>query len=163
HAVAELTAMEPRPGEESELAEARRLLMNREKLLDAARAAHGDLAGERGADSLLASAQRRLDRISDKAGDLTPPIIQALDRAAAATTAARDGAPAETADAGDRLHRLITDPELAPHRLAQIEERLFALRDLARKHGVPVDALADHAARLAAQVAALDDQTGRLA
>jgi DNA repair protein RecN (Recombination protein N) len=152
HAVAELTAMEPRPGEESELAEARRLLMNREKLLDAARAAHGDLAGERGADSLLASAQRRLDRISDKAGELTTPIIAALDRAAA-----------ELAEARDHLHRLISDPELAPHRLAQIEERLFALRDLARKHAVTVDALADHAARLAAQLAALDDQTGRLA
>ncbi len=152
HAVAELTAIEPHPGEESELAEARRLLMNREKLLDAARAAHGDLAGERGADSLLASAQRRLDRISDKAGDLTAPIIAALDRAAA-----------ELAEARDRLHRLVSDPELGPHRLAQIEERLFALRDLARKHGVTVDALADHAARLAAQLAALDDQTGRLA
>jgi DNA repair protein RecN (Recombination protein N) len=37
------------------------------------------------------------------------------------------------------------------------------LRDLARKHGVPVDALADHAARLAAQLAAIDDQGGRLA
>jgi len=152
HAVAELTEMEPRPGEDSELAEARRLLMNREKLLDAARAAHGDLAGERGADSLLAAAQRRLDRIADKAGDLTAPIIAALDRAAA-----------EIADARDRLHRLVSDRELAPHRLAQIEERLFALRDLARKHGVTVDALADHAARLAAQLAALDDQTGRLA
>jgi DNA repair protein RecN (Recombination protein N) len=58
---------------------------------------------------------------------------------------------------------MVDDPELAPHRLARIEERLFALRDLARKHGVPVDALADHAARLAAQLAAIDDQGGRLA
>ena len=157
HAVAELTEMDPKPGEEAELAETRRLLSNREKLLEAAHAALDELTGERGADGRIMAAQRRLDRMGprasgDKAGELTQPIIAALDRAAA-----------ELADAADRLRRLVNDPELAPHRLAQIEERLFALRDLARKHGVPVDALAEHGARLAAQLAALDDQSGRLA
>ena len=152
HAVAELTATEPKPGEEAELAETRRLLSNREKLLEAAHAAFDELTGERGADGRIMAAQRRLDRMADKAGELTAPIIAALDRAAA-----------ELADAADRLRRLVNDPELAPHRLAQIEERLFALRDLARKHGVPVDALADHGAKLAAELAALDDQSGRLA
>ncbi len=152
HAAAELTEMDPKPGEEAELAETRRLLSNREKLLEAAHAAFDELTGERGADGRLMAAQRRLDRIADKAGELTAPVIAALDRAAA-----------ELADAADRLRRLVNDPELAPHRLAQIEERLFALRDLARKHGVPVDALADHGAKLAAQLAALDDQSGRLA
>ena len=152
HAVAELTEMDPKPGEEAELAETRRLLSNREKLLEAAHAAFDELTGERGADGRLMAAQRRLDRMADKAGELTAPIIAALDRAAA-----------ELADAADRLRRLVNDPELAPHRLAQIEERLFALRDLARKYGVPVDALAEHGAKLAAQLAALDDQSGRLA
>ncbi len=152
HAVAELTEMDPKPGEEAELAETRRLLSNREKLLEAAHAAFDELTGERGADGRIMAAQRRLDRIADKAGDLTAPVIAALDRAAA-----------ELADAADRLRRLVNDPELAPHRLAQIEERLFALRDLSRKHGVPVDALAEHGARLAAQLAALDDQSDRLA
>jgi DNA repair protein RecN (Recombination protein N) len=152
HAVAELTDMDPKPGEEAELAETRRLLSNREKLLEAAHAAFDELTGERGADGRIMAAQRRLDRIADKAGELTAPATAALDRAAA-----------ELADAADRLRRLVNDPELAPHRLAQIEERLFALRDLARKHGVPVDALAEHGAKLAAQLAALDDQSGRLA
>jgi DNA repair protein RecN (Recombination protein N) len=152
HAVAELTEMDPKPGEEAELAETRRLLSNREKLLEAAHAAFDELTGERGADGRIMAAQRRLDRMADKAGELTAAITAALDRAAA-----------ELADAADRLRRLVNDPELAPHRLAQIEERLFALRDLARKHGVPVDALAEHGAKLAAQLAALDDQSGRLA
>jgi DNA repair protein RecN (Recombination protein N) len=152
HAVAELQDVDPKPGEEAELAESRRLLSNREKLLDAARTAFDELIGERGADARVMAAQRRLDRIADKAGELTAPVVAALDRAAA-----------ELADAADRLRRMVDDPELAPHRLARIEERLFALRDLARKHGVPVDALADHAARLAAQLAAIDDQGGRLA
>lgn len=152
HAVAELKDIDPKPGEEAELAETRRLLSNREKLLEAAHAAFDELTGERGADGRIMAAQRRLDRIADKAGELTAPVTAALDRAAA-----------ELADAADRLRRLVNDPELAPHRLAQIEERLFALRDLARKHGVPVDALAEHGAKLAAQLAALDDQSGRLA
>jgi DNA repair protein RecN (Recombination protein N) len=152
HAAAELTDMDPKPGEEAELAETRRLLSNREKLLEAAHAAFDELTGERGADGRIMAAQRRLDRIADKTGELTAPIAAALDRAAA-----------ELADAADRLRRLVNDPELAPHRLAQIEERLFALRDLARKHGVPVDALAEHGAKLASELAALDDQSGRLA
>jgi DNA repair protein RecN (Recombination protein N) len=157
HAVAELQDIDPKPGEDAELTEARRLLSNREKVLEAAHAAFDELIGERSADARVMAAQRRLDRIGpraggDKAGELTAPVIAALDRAAA-----------EIADAADRLRRMVNDPELTPHRLAQIEERLFALRDLSRKHGVPVDALAGHAARLAAQLAALDDQSGRLA
>jgi DNA repair protein RecN (Recombination protein N) len=61
------------------------------------------------------------------------------------------------------LERLLRDPDLAPKRLEQIEERLFALRDLSRKHSVPADLLAEHGAALAEKLAALDDQTGRLA
>ncbi len=152
HAVAELRDIDPKPGEDAELTETRRLLSNREKVLEAAHAAFDELTGERSADARVMAAQRRLDRIADKAGELTAPVIAALDRAAA-----------EIADAADRLRRMVNDPELAPHRLAQIEERLFALRDLSRKHGVPVDGLAGHAAKLAAQLAALDDQSDRLA
>ena len=152
HAVAELQDIDPKPGEDSALTETRRLLSNREKVLEAAHAAFDELTGDRSADARVMAAQRRLDRIADKAGELTAPVIAALDRAAA-----------EIADAADRLRRMVNDPELAPHRLAQIEERLFALRDLSRKHGVPIDALADHAAKLAAHLAALDDQSGRLA
>jgi DNA repair protein RecN (Recombination protein N) len=152
HAVAELRDIDPKPGEDAELTETRRLLSNREKVLEAAHAAFDELTGDRSADARVMAAQRRLDRIGDKAGDLTAPVIAALDRAAA-----------EIADAADRLRRMVNDPELAPHRLAQIEERLFALRDLSRKHGVPVDNLADHAAKLSAQLTALDDQSGRLA
>src|SRR5262249_58009980 len=106
----------------------------------------------RGAPGRTRPAQRRRDRMPDRAGDLPAPIVAALARAAA-----------ELADAADRLRRLVNDPELAPHRVAQIEERLFALRDLARKHGVPVDMLAEHGAKLAAELAALDNQSGRLA
>ncbi|HEX6092067.1 MAG TPA: DNA repair protein RecN [Dongiaceae bacterium] len=152
HAVGELTAIEPKAGEEAELSEQRRLLMNREKLLEALTAALEDLTGSDGADHGLRSAQRRLDRIADKAGDLVAPVIAALDRAGS-----------ELMEAAAALERLLRNPDLAPKRLEQIEERLFALRDLSRKYNVPADLLAEHGAALAEKLAALDDQTGRLA
>jgi DNA repair protein RecN (Recombination protein N) len=152
HAVGELAAIEPKAGEEAELSEQRRLLMNREKLLEALTAALEDLTGSDGADHGLRSAQRRLDRIADKAGDLVAPVIAALDRAGS-----------ELMEGAAALERLLRNPDLAPKRLEQIEERLFALRDLSRKHNVPADLLAEHGAALAEKLAALDDQTGRLA
>ena len=45
----------------------------------------------------------------------------------------------------------------------KIEDRLYALRDLARKHNVPVDDLAALRERIEAQLARLDDRTGSLA
>ena len=152
HAVGELTAIDPKPGEEAELSDQRRLLMNREKLLEALNAAHEDIAGSDGAEHSVRGAQRRLDRIAEKAGDLVAPVIAALDRAGS-----------ELMEATAALQRLLRDPDLAPKRLEQIEERLFALRDLSRKHNVPADLLAEHGAKLAERLAALDDQTGRLA
>jgi DNA repair protein RecN (Recombination protein N) len=151
HAVEELRACEPRPGEEAELADARRLLMNREKIIESVRAALAELDGERGAESSIAAAQRRLDRLADKAGDQLSPAIAALDRAAS-----------EAADAAAHLRRVLADLDGSPGRLEQIEERLFGLRDLARKHAVVVDDLATLCERLSAQLAALDDQSGRL-
>jgi DNA repair protein RecN (Recombination protein N) len=152
HAVGELTAMDPKPGEDAQLAEDRLRLMNAEKLGEAVEGALGELIGERGADSQLAGAQRRLDRIADKAGKAIEPAIAALERTSN-----------ELAEAIRELQRAVTDLEADPRRLEAVEERLFAIRDLARKHGVEPDALAAHAASLAEKLAALDDEGGRLA
>jgi DNA repair protein RecN (Recombination protein N) len=152
HAARELEQLEPQPGEEAELAETRSVLMNAEKLGEAVSSALGDLAGERGADNLLAGSQRKLDRIADKAGKLIEPAIAALERAAT-----------ELAEAIRALQRAGNDLDADPRRLETIEERLFAIRDLARKHGVAPDDLAAHAEGLREKLAALDDQGGQLA
>src|SRR5690606_13977762 len=83
HAVAELEALDPKPGEEATLSETRTLLMHRGQVIEAMRAALAELSGDRGADATLAAAQRRLDRIADKAGGQIEPVLAALDRAAA--------------------------------------------------------------------------------
>ncbi|MEX1204685.1 MAG: DNA repair protein RecN [Dongiaceae bacterium] len=152
HAVAELQALDPRPGEEAELAEARILLQHREQVIEAAQAALGELAGERGADAALGAAQRRLGRTAERAGGRFEPILAALDRASA-----------ETAEAVALLQRLGADLRGDSGRLERIEERLFALRELARKHATPTDRLAELRDTLAARLDALDDRGGALA
>lgn len=152
HAAEELAALAPEPGEEAVLAEQRSLMMNRAKLGEALEAALGDLAGDRGGETLLNQARRRLDRIADKAGGGLEPTLGALDRA-----------QAELAEAVELLTRLARDLDADPRRLEKLEERLFALRDLARKHQVAVDELAALAERIDGQLARLDDRSGSLA
>jgi DNA repair protein RecN (Recombination protein N) len=152
HAVAELEALKPAAGEETSLAAERTLLMNREKLGEALSAAHGALSGEGSADERLAQAQRRLDRIADKAGEQIQPVMAALDRAAS-----------ELAEAVHALQSLAAALEADPGRLEKVEERLFALRELARKHNRPVEDLPALLAEMRAQLDALDDQSGGLA
>jgi DNA repair protein RecN (Recombination protein N) len=152
HALLELDALKPQPGEEEKLAESRARLLNREKLLEAMQGAAAEIGGRSGAEAQLAAAAKRLARIADKAGEGLPPLLAALDRAAV-----------EAAEASQLLARLTDELDAEPGRLEAIEERLFALRDLARKHGVPVDALPGLRERTEATLAALDDQGGAVA
>ncbi|MGR8921406.1 MAG: DNA repair protein RecN, partial [Gammaproteobacteria bacterium] len=67
-------------------------------------------------------------------------------------------AVAEAARDVDALEsRLESDPE----RLAALDRRLAELHQLARKHGVPLNELATHGERLAAELAAFDDARER--
>lgn len=132
HAVEELTAMAPEPGEESELAETRSLMMNGEKIAEGMEGATKELAHGRGVESSLQNAVKHLTRLAEKIDARFEPVIAALDRASA-----------ETAEAQAELQRLKANLDLDPANLERTEERLFALRALARKHGVAVDSLAD--------------------
>jgi DNA repair protein RecN (Recombination protein N) len=66
----------------------------------------------------------------------------------------------ETREAISEIESCLRDLGNAPRSAEKIEERLFALRDLARKHKVPVDGLAGLRAEIAAKVAALEDGGG---
>ena len=60
------------------------------------------------------------------------------------------------AEAETLMARLIAYGDADPRLLEQVEERLFALRAAARKHGVPVTGLADLRDDLERRLAALD-------
>jgi len=149
HAVDELDAVEPRAGEEEELAQRRTLMMNGEKLMEALSEAGTELAGgntDRGVEDSLRTAVRLLERVAEKADGRLDEVIGALDRALS-----------EISEGLSLLERAVADLDLDPGRLEEAEERLFALRALARKHQCTVDDLAPLRDDLAAKLSAMDD------
>ncbi len=153
HVVDELAMLAPAPGEEAELAASRAVLLNGEKVASALANASASLIGDDGAEMALHSGQRALAQIPEELRSSFEALFQALDRAVI-----------ETAEAVAELDRQRAALDLDPSRLGEVEDRLFKLRDLARKHGVKVDELAPLHQRLAAKLADIErgDDRGRV-
>ena len=144
HAVAELDSIAPEVGEEAALDTQRRLMQAAEKIReDIVRA--GDALGLQGAEGMVSDASRWLQGVATKAEGALDPALAALERAAFALDEAQQG----VAQTLDHL-------SFNPHELEETEERLFAIRGLARKHDVLPDALADFANGLRDRLAILD-------
>ncbi len=152
HSLSELEKIDPVPGEEQQLADSRTMLQNAEAVLTGLDAAYAELAGDDGAESRLQSAVGQLGRTAEKAAGRLDPVTAALDRAIA-----------EIQDAMQSLREVANDLNLDRGDLESIEERLFALRDAARKHGIQVDDLPLLQERLGERLSMLDDQTGTIA
>ncbi len=146
HAVKELETLAPKADDEETLAAERQMMRAGTALGEAVTQALGELEQGKGAVSALSTAHRLIERNVDKAAGRLDAPLAALDRALSEATEAQ----AQLETARDAL-------ELDPARLEKIEERLFALRALARKHSVTVADLASLAERMTAQLAALDD------
>ncbi|MGX9855978.1 DNA repair protein RecN [Limimaricola variabilis] len=151
HAVAELDALDPQPGEEAELDTLRRRMQGAERVRGDMARAHQVIAGE-GAEGLVADALRWLDGAVEAAEGRLDPAIEALTRALDALGEAETG----VRDALDAM-------EVDPRALETAEERLFALRGLARKHEVMPDELPEFAETLRARLRALDASEGDMA
>ncbi len=144
HAVGELRALDPQAGEEDELDTRRRLMQGAERIRDDIAKASQALSRD-GAEGMMTDAVRWLDAASERAeGQLDAPIA-ALNRALI-----------ELQEAADGVDRAIEALEFNPHELEQVEERLFALRGLARKHQVAPDALVSLSETLATRLDTLD-------
>ena len=152
HAAAELDQLAPQPGEEQELAARRQLMMAGERLAEALSAAQTALTEGKAVDARLAEANRILVRAADKAQGRFDPAIAALERA---TDAAAE-AMAAVEHAGNAIN-----PDA--NALDAAEERLFALRALARKHRVDVDSLSRLRDEFKSRLALLDDAGGLVA
>ncbi|MFG5383456.1 DNA repair protein RecN [Yoonia sp. R2-816] len=150
HAVAELDALSPEAGEEAALDTQRRLMQAAEKIrADIGKA--GEALGLQGAEGLVTDASRWLQAVADKAeGRLDAPLA-AIEQAMLALDEAQQG----VADCLDALSFNTSE-------LEDVEERLFAIRGLARKHGVLADDLRAFADDLRARLAVLDDSAGDL-
>jgi DNA repair protein RecN (Recombination protein N) len=152
HAVEELTAMAPKPGEEKELADRRALLMRSEKVADDLRDAHETVAGAANPVPSLSASLRRLERRIADAPDLVGAPVKAFETALTALEEARDG-----------LERALRTADFDPKELERIEERLFGLRAAARKYSTTVEELPAVAARFAADLDAIDKGQDNLA
>ena len=149
HSVAELEALAPEAGEDAALdAERRRIQAAGRIREEVARAA--DLL-DQGAEGAMADALSRLTHAAPAAEELLQPPIDALDRAMVELGEASRGV-------ADALAALDFDPG----RLEAVEERLFAIRALARKHDVLPDDLADLATRMTARLDEIDAGEGRI-
>ena len=142
HVVDELDRLAPHAGEEAALAEARTLAMHGEKLAEAMAGALSELDGEDGVDARLRRAARVLDAAAGLAAGRLDGAVQALERAVL-----------EAGEAIEALGHAQNSAEFDPRGLEAVEERLFALRAAARKHGCEVDDLPALRDRFAARLA----------
>mmetsp|Transcript_24104 Transcript_24104/g.44714 ORF Transcript_24104/g.44714 Transcript_24104/m.44714 type:complete len:549 (-) Transcript_24104:7257-8903(-) len=151
HAVKELDKLDPQPGEEAELDTRRRMMQNAEKVREDVSRAHAAL-GNGGAESAMGDAMRWLDGALAETGDVLEAPVAALERALN-----------ELADAVDGVERCLEALDFNPHELEELEERLFAIRGLARKYNVLPDELGDFAEELRRRLTALDAGEGDIA
>ncbi|WP_344428991.1 DNA repair protein RecN [Streptomyces lavendulocolor] len=152
----EIEAVEPRPGEDAELAAEAERLGHAEALASAAALAHGALAGNPedpevlDATTLVAGAQRALDAV--RAHD--PALAALADRMGEISILLADVAT-ELAGYADNL-------DADPRRLAAVEERRAALTALTRKYGTDVAAVLVWAEEGAARLTELDGDDDRI-
>jgi len=143
--VAELDELDPQPNEEQTLAETRRRLQNRDRLVAGIAEALEAVAGNSRAEDSLHAAARTLSTLKADAGQDGQALLNAVDRAIAEVAEVRSG-----------LESLANHLEGEDQPVETIEERLFALRATARKHGTDVASLAPLRAIMQARLAALD-------
>ena len=129
-AAAELGEFDPQAGEEEKLAGERALMQNASRIVEEVSSALESLSGERGAETGLAQALKKLSRMNPEARRISAPAETALEQAYAFAEEARR-------ELDSLLSRLDSDTGA----LEKAEERLFALRAMARKYGVPPDQL----------------------
>ncbi|OBY28279.1 DNA repair protein RecN [Leisingera sp. JC1] len=144
HAVGELDKLDPQPGEDVALDTRRRQMQAAERIRGDIARAHALLS--EGAESAMSEAQRWLEGVAgqEAEGGLDEPL------------AALSRAMIELGDAQDGVERVLDSLDFNPGELEDCEERLFAIRGLARKHDVQPDELAGYAVTLRTKLAALD-------
>lgn len=156
-AVEEISAVDPQPGEEEELAQRISVLSNAEELRSATSEAHEALASDSGdpmsrdAASLVDAAQRALERVVEH------------DERLAAITETLQSVGIQLGDAVRELAAYAGDLDLeGPAELANANERSAALTALFRQYGATAAEVVDFGAASARRLAELDDDDGRI-
>ena len=148
HAVGELHELRPLVGEEAELDSKRRIMQASERLkVDIAKALQA--VGREAAEGMLSDALRWLEDASEEIDGKLDGAIEAL-----------SSSLSRLYDASSEIEKCLDDLEFNPQELESTEERLFAIRALARKHHVLPDDLLDLSESLSRKLDALDAGEG---
>ena len=132
HNLSELEALNPQKGEEEELNNKRHLLMNSEKIITSIKDAHSYLSqyGDE-PEKFISNACYALERIPEDAkNENINTIVSELENVVS-----------NISDAYERLGQILSENDGDTSTLEKTEERLFSIRELARKHKVTPDEL----------------------
>ena len=147
HNVAELRKLNPQIGEEEELANARAMMMDAEKnagiLTDAIEVLKNN---GNSLDEQICSVAHILERIKTEPNPYAEQIDKLYDAAAT------------VAEIGEQIHPENTNVD----DIDSIEERLFALRSVARKHRCGVDELLEKLSQMENELNAIDNSDAEL-
>ncbi len=150
HGTQELARLAPGAGEDQTLDARRRLMQAASKISDDIARAAATLAQD-GAEGAISDATRWLGGVAERAEGRLEGAIAALGRA-----------QTELGEAQADIEACLADLSFDPAELEQVEERLFAIRAMARKHQVHPDELATVATALESKIADLDRGAGEL-
>nr|WP_211193684.1 DNA repair protein RecN [Pyxidicoccus fallax] len=143
----EISKLDPEPGEDSRLDAERKRLGSAEKLKRHASEAELLVSGEE--QSAVETVSRALGLVHDavKTDATLAPVAQALSTALS-----------ELEEAQRKLNRYVEGLESDPSRLADVEERLDALKRLCRKHGTHLDGLLKKRGEIETELGTLENR-----
>ena len=145
HWVEELQRLDPHLGEEEELSQKRLEMMNAEKIISGLNYAYGALSEGADVQGAIRSAQSAMDKVNTLVDGKYQPIIDMLDQALI-----------DISEVLNELEENSQNVSLNQQELENIEERLYALRGLARKHNVTVDELEGTLKNFQSQLASIE-------
>ena len=150
HSVAELDELSPEVGEDAELDTQRRLMQAAARIREGISKALNAVSMD-GAEGAMSDAIRWLEDAAPQAGGYLEEPVEALGRALS-----------EMADAQRGIEDALTALDFNPSELEHLEERLFAIRALARKHNVLPDDLAGTTKTFRARLVEIDTGAGHI-
>ena len=130
HWVEELERIGTYSGEEEELSQKRLELMNAEKLIDNLKAAYSSLNGNIDIVSALRQAQTAMEKANQIVAGKYDAIVEILEQSRI-----------NAEEAQNEIEEATNNINLNQNELDKIEERIYALRSIARKHQVSVEEL----------------------
>ena len=151
HTVGELELLNPKEGEEIDLANKRNFLMKAEKSITALQEIFIELDQDNGIESKLRKIIQKVQKLAEGGEGQFENAITALERALI-----------EINDGVDELENLSRIINLDPLEKEKIEDRWFMLKGVARKHNVDIEDLPNLLTELSEKLATLTNSSKKL-